>query len=141
MIIDNSLFTVLRSPQSISMPRALASSVGQVISADGAYSIMNNGITYTTNMLYDDDFIELAADARLSFRVDDHQAYIIGPALVHVRVDDHGYRFVLVEGNFLEVFSPRHDSGSSLTVEMKDMLVAHHAHDTTMKVSISTDQQ
>lgn len=51
--------------------------MGQVIIADGSYSIVNDGVTYTTNMIYDGDTIELASHARLSFMVDGHQAYIV----------------------------------------------------------------
>lgn len=45
----------------------------------------------------------------------------------------------MVDGEFLEVFSARADAGSRLTVEMRDIILAHNAHDTTMKVQLSTD--
>ncbi|USN56689.1 MAG: hypothetical protein H6766_06815 [Candidatus Peribacteria bacterium] len=139
VIFDNPVFTLLRPDHTTSIPRVLASSVGQVVSADGNYSIVNDDVTYSTNMIYDGDTIELAADSRLSFMVDGHQAYIVGPASVHISIDGDGYRFTMIDGEFLEVFSSRNPAGSSLTVQMRDIILAHNAHDTTMKVQLSAD--
>lgn len=113
--------------------------MGQVIAADGSYNIINDGITYSTNMIYDGDTIELVSDARLSFMVDGHQAYIVGPASVRISVDGGGYRFTMIDGEFLEIFSSQTPSGSSLTVEMRDIVLAHNADETTMKVQFSAD--
>lgn len=140
VIFDNHVFTLLRLSQTSTVPRALASSVWQVIAADGSYSIVNNGVTYSTNMIYDGDIIELSSDARLSFMVDGHQAYVIGPASVAIYVDgDDSYYFKVLYGQFLEVFSSQASSGSFLTVEMQDIILAHNAYENTMKVQFSAD--
>jgi hypothetical protein len=91
-------------------------------------------------MIYDGDIIELSSDAHLSFTVDGHQAYVIGPASVAIYVDgDDSYYFKVFHGQFLEVFSSQASSGGFLTVEMHDIILAHNAYDNTMKVQFSAD--
>lgn len=57
--------------------------------------------------------------------------------MIHVEGD--GYRFVIHEGEFLEVFSSRTDDGTVLTLEVDDMVMAHDAHTSTMQIQLTRD--
>lgn len=117
--------------------RVLASSVGTIVTADGDYSIVNDGVTYRTNVLHHGDNILLSSGTHLTFTVDGHQAYIVGPWSVDIEVEDGWYRFVVREGDFFEVFSSHNDGGTKLTIEMDDVVVAHDAQESTMKIQMA----
>lgn len=41
------------------------------------------------------------------------------------------------EGDFFEVFSSHNDGGTKLTIEMDDVVVAHDAQESTMKIQMA----